>query len=117
MTLLLWFLVALLSLFFLFTGSIKAFGQPSKLFDYQFETYFKKFGIGRGQVRLIGFAELFGAIAIWFQQSIVGQVGLATLIIVTLGAIFFHFSYGSVKDAIPAIVMLILSSVTLTIVL
>ncbi len=111
MGIVLWILIVLVSLFFLFTGSIKVLQQPKKLFDYQFETYFKKFGIARAQVRFIGLAELIGAILLYFSQNpITGLLGPLLLMFVTVGAIFFHLRHGVLQDAMPALVMFVLSA-------
>ena len=58
----------LLSAFFLFASSIKIFGWQKKVFELQLEM-FESYGLNRQIMFLVGCAELFGAIVIWFQSS------------------------------------------------
>ena len=65
--------IGLLSAFFLFASSIKIFGWQKKVFEIQLEM-FESYGLNRQIMFLVGCAELFGAIAIWFQSSWVGPL-------------------------------------------
>ena len=88
--------------------------MPEAIFDLQKESFFDVYGIGREQIRLIGLAELFGGLTVWFwAKHWIAQVGLSVLIAVTAGAIFFHAVYDEVFQARPAIIMFVLSSLML----
>ena len=101
---------------FLFAGTVKLVGWPAGIFDNQMTTYFDAYGISRDLVRMIGVAELFGGMTIWLhRRHWVGLAGAATLVVVTSGAIVFHFRYDTAREAVPALVMWLLSgSVLLT---
>ncbi|MBU2877689.1 DoxX family protein [Aliiglaciecola lipolytica] len=54
----------------------------------------------------IGASELVGAIGIWFKKlSVYAASGL---LVIMLGAIYFHVVYDAVANAIPAIVLSLL---------
>lgn len=105
-------IVALLSAFFLFAGSIKLFGWQKMIFEKQLE-FFQSYGLNRQIMALVGIVELFGATNIWFQGSVLGLLGAAALLATSLGAIFFHLRFDTWKDGIPAIVTLTLSSLVI----
>ena len=107
-------LVAIVSLSFLFIGSVKVTGQPQSMFEMQMTQFFIPYGLTREIAFLIGMAELFGAITIWFhRRHWIGLVGTATLVVVTSGALTFHLTFDTFQQGTPALVMLILSALIL----
>ncbi|MCG7585575.1 DoxX family protein [Photobacterium sp. OFAV2-7] len=99
----------LLSVFFIFASSIKLFGWQKMIFEKQL-AFFHSYGFNRQFMFLVGLAELFGAIAIWFQGSLLGVLGALALAGTSLGAIVCHLRFDTWKDGIPAMVTLLLSS-------
>lgn len=95
--------VALLSVFFLFASSIKILGWQKFIFETQL-AMFIKYGLNRQIMMLVGFAELFGAIAIWFQGSWIGTLGALALLGTSVGAIGCHLIWDTWKDGIPAMI-------------
>ena len=118
MNIFIWIVVTLVSFTFIFFSTVKIFGVPKNIFTMQKETYFDNYGISRIQMRLIGLLELFGGMAIWFwatQYQWLAQIGMAVLVIVTLGAMSFHARFDSLtKDGMPAIIQFTLNAVLLT---
>ena len=106
-------IIGLLSAFFLFASSIKLIGWQQKIFEIQLEM-FKSYGLNRQIMFLVGCAELFGAIAIWFQDSWIGPLGALALLGTSVGAIFCHLIFDTWKQAIPAMVTGTLSAVVLS---
>jgi len=102
--------VGLLSAFFLFASSIKILGWQKFIFETQL-AMFLKYGFNRQIMALVGFAELFGAIAIWFQGSWLGTLGALAILGTSVGAIGCHFIWDTWKDAIPAMITATLSCV------
>ncbi|WP_434362163.1 DoxX family protein [Parasalinivibrio latis] len=98
---------ALLSVFYAFASSIKILGWQKMIFETQL-AFFIKYGLNRAVMALVGFVELFGAIAIWLPGYI-GLAGALALVGTSAGAIFFHLRFDTWKDGIPAMVTLILS--------
>ena len=103
-------IIGLLSVFFLFASSIKLFGWHRKVFEIQLEM-FNSYGLNRQIMFLVGCAELFGAIAIWFQGSWLGPLGALALLGTSIGAIFCHLVFDTWKQGIPAMVTGVLSAV------
>jgi hypothetical protein len=95
--------VALLSAFFLFASSIKILGWQKLIFETQV-AMFLKYGLNRQIMALTGFAELFGAIAIWFQGSWIGTLGALALVGTSFGAIGCHLIWDTWKDGVPAMI-------------
>jgi len=100
-----------LTLFFLFASSIKILGWQKDIFLIQLEM-FKKFGINRQQMLLIGLVEFTGVLLLWLPGYI-GLAGAFLLLGTSVGAITFHLRFDAPKDALPATVMMILSTVVL----
>ena len=96
-------IIALLSLFFLFASSIKILGWQKAIFEPQL-AMFIKYGLNRQIMALTGFTELFGAIAIWFQDSWFGPLGALTLLCTSIGAVFCHLVWDTWKDGVPAMI-------------
>ena len=121
MNILIWILVAFVGLAFLFFSIVKIFGVPKKVFTSQKEAHWDQYGLTRNQVRLIGFAELFGAVTIWFWATPylwLAQSGMVVLMIVTAGAMSFHARYDSVtKEGLPAIMQFSLNGMLLALTL
>jgi len=103
-------IIGLLSLVFLLASSIKILGWQKKIFETQLK-FFISYGLNRQVMMLIGFIELFGAVAIWFQGSVVGLIGAGCIAFTSIGALYFHFRFDTWKDGIPAMVTLTLSSI------
>lgn len=101
--------IALLSAFFLFASSIKLFGWQKMIFDKQL-AFFHSYGLNRQVMVVVGLAELFGGLAIWFQSSLFGTLGALALLGTSLGAIICHLRFDTWKDGIPAMITLSLSS-------
>lgn len=95
--------VGLLSAFFLFARSIKILGWQKFIFETQL-AMFIKYGLNRQIMALVGFAELFGAIAIWFQGSWIGTLGALSLLGTSVGAIGCHLIWDTWKDGVPAMI-------------
>ena len=96
-------IIALLSLFFLFASSIKILGWQKAIYKPQL-AMFIKYGLNRQIMALTGFAELFGAVAIWFQGSWVGPLGALVLLGTSTGAIFCHLIWDTWKEGVPAMI-------------
>ena len=105
--------IGLLSAFFLFASSIKIFGWQKKVFEIQLEM-FESYGLNRQIMFLVGCAELFGSIAIWFQSSWIGPFGALALLGTSIGAIFCHLVFDTWKQGIPAMVTGTLSAIVLS---
>ena len=101
----------ILTAFFSFASSIKILGWQKLIFETQLE-FFKKYGLNRTVMALVGFIELFGAIALWFP-SYLGIAGVLALLATSAGAICCHLYFDTWKDGIPAMVTLTLSSIVL----
>jgi hypothetical protein len=102
------------SLFFLFASTVKIFGRPQGMFEYQLEHYFIAHGLSREIMRVVGLAELFGAVTIWYHRTHwIGLAGAAALVVVTTGAMVFHLRFDTAREAVPAVVMLALSGYVL----
>lgn len=103
-----------LSVFFLFASSIKILAWQKFIFDTQLK-FFQKYGLNRSIMFLVGMVEFSGAVLL-VLPLVTGLVPLwstlgALLITGTsVGAIFFHFRFDTWKDALPAILTLVLSS-------
>jgi len=93
----------LLSAFFLFASSVKIFGWQRFIFETQL-AMFHKYGLNRQIMMLVGFAELFGAVLIWFQGSWPGTLGALALLGTSAGAIACHLIWDSWKEGVPAMI-------------
>lgn len=101
--------VGLLSAFFLFASSIKIFGWQKFIFETQL-AMFVKYGLNLQFMLIVGFAELFGAVTIWFQGSWLGTLGALALLGTSIGAIGCHLIWDTWKDGIAAMVTGVLSA-------
>lgn len=96
-------IIGLLSAFFLFASSIKILGWQKMIFETQL-AMFIKYGLNRQIMALTGFAELFGAVAIWFQGSWIGTLGALALLGTSVGAIGCHLIWDTWKEGVPAMI-------------
>lgn len=107
----------LLAFFFTFASSIKILGWQKFIFETQL-TFFKKYGLNRNYMFLIGIIELAAAVSLTgsliFDHEILNVMGALGIALTSLGAIYFHLRFDTIKDAIPAIVTLSLSTVLLS---
>jgi hypothetical protein len=101
----------LLTAFFSFASSIKILGWQKMIFETQLE-FFKKYGLNRTIMALVGFVELFGAITLWLPGYF-GIVGALALLGTSVGAICCHLYFDTWKDGIPSMVTLTLSGIVL----
>lgn len=116
MTIFIWILATLVGSAFTFFSIVKLFGAPEALYQEQ-KAMWDHFGLTRTHVVLIGLAELFGGLSVWLwatQFQPVAQAGLAGLIVVTAGAMFYHYRDNAlIKDGFPAIMQFIFSTTIL----
>lgn len=102
----------LLSAFFLFASSIKITGWQNYIHTTQM-SFFKKYGLTRLHMILIGVVELSAAISLLVSNILnmptLMIYGALSITIVSSGAIYFHCKYDTLKDAIPAITTLLMS--------
>jgi hypothetical protein len=104
----------LLAILFTFASSIKIFGWQKFIFETQL-TFFKKYGLNRIHMFLIGFIELISALllatSIMFSYELLNGAGALGIAFTSVGAIYFHLRFDTFKDAITAIVTLSLSMI------
>lgn len=98
-----------LTAFFIIAGSIKIFGWQKLIFETQLK-FIIKYGLNRTLMALVGYVELFGAITLWLPGYL-GIIGALALFGASAGAIVFHLRFDTWKDAIPAMVTLVLSGI------
>jgi hypothetical protein len=103
-------IVGLLSVFFIFAGSVKVFGWQKQILAIQMG-FMQKYGLNRQILFLIGLVELVAAVLIWFQSSIWGVAGALAILVTSVGALFFHFRFDRWQDGVPAMVTLALSAI------
>jgi len=87
----------------LFASSIKILGWQKTIFETQL-AMFKKYGLNRSIMAVTGFAELFGAIAIWAQGSWVATLGALALLGTSFGAVVCHLIFDTWKEGVPAMI-------------
>ena len=70
----------LLTVFFVFASSIKLFGWQKTIFETQL-AFFRKYGLNRTVMALVGIVELSAAIALWLPAplDLLGALALAGL--------------------------------------
>ncbi|MCW8833006.1 MAG: DoxX family protein [Colwellia sp.] len=104
----------LLTFFFIFASSIKILAWQKFIFETQL-IFFKKYGLNRNHMFCIGLIELSAAITLVismiFDFEVLNGIGALGIAFTSLGAIYFHLRFDTIKDAIPAIVTLLLSTV------
>ena len=101
----------LLTVFFVFASSIKLFGWQKTIFETQL-AFFRKYGLNRTVMALVGIVELSAAIALWLPAPL-DLLGALALAGTSAGAIFFHLRYDTWKDGVPAMMTLSLSALLL----
>lgn len=85
--------------------------MAEKIFEIKLELFIK-YGLNRQIMMLVGFVELFGAIALWID-GLIGVTGMSAIAGTSVGAIFFHLRFDTWKDGVPAMLTLFLSSILL----
>ena len=105
--------IVVLVAFFTFASSIKLLGWQKLIFDTQLN-FFKKYGLNREIMFLVGLIEFLGVTLLGAfltlsapEWTLWGGAGL--IAVTSLGAIFFHLRFDRWQDGIPAIVTLFLS--------
>lgn len=107
-------LMGLLTAFFLLAGSVKVTGWQKQIFEIQLK-FFLSYGLNRQVMMLVGFVELFGAIAMWSSQPLISLAGALSIAGTSIGALFFHFRFDTWKDGIAAMVTLLFSLIIITV--
>ena len=100
----------LLAIMFIFASSIKLTGWHKKIFTIQLD-FFKKYGLNRQVMFLVGLVELSSALMLPFQGTIFTLLGAVGICATSLGALFCHLKFDTFKDGIPATITLALSSI------
>ena len=95
--------------FFLFASSIKILGWQKKIFEVQL-AMFVSYGFDRRFMSVVGFVELFGAIAIWFHSTPLAAFGAAAIMATSFSAIVCHLVYDTWQQGVPAMITLALST-------
>ena len=108
MTLFTTILAGLLTAFFLFASSIKILGWQKFIFETQL-SFFKRYGLNRQIMWFVGLTEMTSVALLWWPQAEVRWFGALTLALVSLGALFFHLRFDTLKDGAAATITLCLS--------
>ena len=101
-------LSGLLTAFFIFASSIKILGWQKMIFETQL-AFFRKYGLNRTAMMVVGFVELFGAVTLW-APGLLGMAGILSLLATSAGAICFHLYFDRWKDGVPAMLTLGISA-------
>lgn len=116
MQVLIYVFAGLLAIVFLLASTLKMFAWNKTIFDTQL-LFFKKYGLNRTIMFLVGIIEFIGVIFLTvflLKNNVMFAVLGASLIAFTsIGANFFHFRFDTFKDGIPAIISLIFSLIIL----
>lgn len=106
----------LLALFFALASSIKLVGWQKFVFETQLG-FFKKYGLNRQIMFLVGVVEagsvLLLVASLVLELPLLNILGAAGIALTSIGAMFFHFRFDTLKDAVPSIVTFTLSSTLL----
>ena len=90
-------------------SSLKIFAWQKFVFETQL-SFFKKYGITRRDMFLVGLNEMIATILLLFSliynSSLFLLIGALIIASTSFGAIFFHLKFDTFKDAIPAILTL-----------
>lgn len=102
--------------FFTFASSIKLLSWHAFIFKTQLD-FFKKYGLNRFHMFLVGILELIAALlltgSLITEYEILRDLGALAIALTSIGAVFFHLKFDTIKDAIPALVTLTLSLILL----
>ena len=102
-----------LILFFSLASSIKIAGWQPFIFDTQL-AFFVKYGLQRSHMFAVGVIELTASIALLVallsSSEVLTQVGAALIALTSVGALYFHLRFDTLKDGIPAVITFALSS-------
>lgn len=96
----------LLALLFIFSGMVKLLGVEAEI-----ELFVDHFGIPLWLMYVVGVGEVLGALGLLFGNKInpmLPKVATGGLILIMLGALYFHLTNDPLQMAIPAFVVLIL---------
>lgn len=111
-------LTAIVVFAFVLFGIVKVAGVPAGLYKDAKAGIVDRYGFDRNGMRLIGISELIGALLVlagvsWNYIQF-AQVGNIILMVVTVGAMYFHNKYDSVtKDGLPAIIQFAINATLL----
>lgn len=106
-------IIVVLVAFFMFASSIKLLGWQKLIFETQLK-FFKKYGLNRQVMFVVGLIELSGAILLSVFLAFAAPiwtlwVGAGLIAVTSLGAIVFHLRFDRWQDGIPATATLLLS--------
>lgn len=106
-TIILVVLILELTLFFMFSSSVKILGWPKARYNAQVE-FFSKLGLHRNMVVAVGAIELFGAVTLWLPNY-VGVIGLLVLCSLSVFVICGHIRFYSWKSSFSATAILVIA--------
>lgn len=111
------FIMILLIAFFTLTSSIKIFAWEKNIFTIQL-AFFQKYGLNRQILFIVGLIEMFSVLLLAFSffssnPLLYSKIGASILAITSVGALYCHLRFDTLKAARPAIVTLILSCLLL----
>ena len=106
-TIILVVLILELTIFFIFSSSVKIFGWPKTRYNAQLE-FFSNLGLNRNIVTVIGAVELFGAVTLWLPNYI-GVIGVWLLCATSATVIYGHIRFGSWKNSLLSMAIFALS--------
>ena len=102
----------LLTVFFMFAGSIKLLGWQKFIFETQL-SFFKKYGLNRAAMFAVGMVELTASLlllaALYLGDIQWQSIGAALIAVTSIGALGFHYWFDKWSDAIPAAITLLLA--------
>lgn len=103
----------LLISFFMFASSIKIWAWQTLIFETQL-SFFKKYGLNRMHMFLVGLVELTASLlliaSLMFSSPVLQLLAASALAFTSVGAIYFHLRFDTVKDAVPALLTLAFSA-------
>jgi hypothetical protein len=109
-------ITTVLFVFFLFASSIKVLGWQPFIFNTQL-AFFKKYGLTRTHMYLVGLIEMAAAIlllaSLILKLDLLTVLGALGIVFTSIGALYFHFRYDTFKDAVPALITVVLSGMIL----
>ncbi len=109
-------LAAASAVVFTYLGVMHVAGAPKKMWETRWERSYSKWDMTRQQLMLVGVLEWLGSAMLFafaFGGWAFGVWGAAVHAGLMVGAIRLHTKHGTIMDAVPAIVMLVVSSLIL----